>query len=95
MLPFPFHFLDSNHAMNVRPLNYDWAEFYAYAEDLSLYAHSPQRMLRRFTANRGLMTKGMNFVPRPFLGPREVSGKDPPDAGRAAGGARLLRRRDR
>ena len=28
VLPFPFQFLDSNHAMNVRPLNYGWAEIH-------------------------------------------------------------------
>jgi hypothetical protein len=75
VLPFPFHFLDSNHAMNVRPLNYDWAEFYTYAEDLSLYAHSPQRLLRRFTANRGLMTKGMNLFRAHSSGRAKYQGK--------------------
>jgi hypothetical protein len=62
VLPFPFHFLDSNHAMNVRPLNYDWAEFYAHAEDLTTYAHAPERLWGRFKANRGLTTKAMNFT---------------------------------
>ncbi len=28
VLPFPFHFLNNNHAMNVRPKNYSWPEFY-------------------------------------------------------------------
>ncbi len=44
MLPFPHHFLDSNHAMNVRPLHYEWAEFYGHAEDLTLYAFSRERL---------------------------------------------------
>ena len=28
VLPTPFHFLDNNRAMNVRPKNYSWAELY-------------------------------------------------------------------
>jgi hypothetical protein len=60
--PFPFHFLDSNHAMNVQPLNYAWDEFYARAEDLTRYAHAPARLLRRFTANDGWSTRIMNLV---------------------------------
>jgi hypothetical protein len=62
VLPFPFHFLDSNHAMNVRPLNYDWAEFYGHAVDLTEYAFSRPRMWRRFNANRGVTTKAMNLM---------------------------------
>jgi len=60
--PFPFHFLDSNHAMNVQPLNYSWEEFYARAEDLTRYAHSPMRLMKRFAANEGLSTRMMNLV---------------------------------
>src|SRR3546814_358547 len=44
VLPFPFHFLDSNHAMNVRPLNYEWREFYDHAVDLTRYALSGARV---------------------------------------------------
>ena len=35
VLPFPFHFLNNNHAMNVRPKNYSWPEFYDHVMDLS------------------------------------------------------------
>ncbi|HEY4162802.1 MAG TPA: hypothetical protein VGM59_07020 [Dongiaceae bacterium] len=62
VLPFPFHFLDGNHAMNVRPLNYEWSEFYARAADLTLYAFSPLRNYRRWRANSGLGTKALNLV---------------------------------
>ena len=34
VLGFPFYFLDNNKAMNVRPLNYEWPEFYDYLIDL-------------------------------------------------------------
>jgi hypothetical protein len=57
VLPFPFHFLDSNHAMNVRPLNYAWPEFYDHAVDLTKYALSGARVRRRFLANRGVSTR--------------------------------------
>src|SRR5207244_4508452 len=30
VLPFPFHFLDNNHAMHVKPQNYSWQEFYEH-----------------------------------------------------------------
>ncbi len=60
VLPFPFQFLDSNRAMNVRPANYGWKEFYDLAVDVTRYALSPRRMLRRFHANRGVTTKVLN-----------------------------------
>lgn len=62
VLPFPFHFLDSNHAMNVRPLNYAWPEFYDHAVDLTRYALSGARVRRRFLANRGIGTRFLNGV---------------------------------
>ena len=62
MLPFPFFFLDSNHAMNVRPLNYTWPEFYDHAVDLTRYALSGARVRRRFLANRGVNTRFLNGV---------------------------------
>ncbi len=62
VLPFPFHFLDSNHAMNVRPLNYGWTEFYDRAVDLTRYALTGARVRRRFWANRGVTTRLLNGV---------------------------------
>ncbi|MDQ7247336.1 B12-binding domain-containing radical SAM protein [Dongia sedimenti] len=75
VLPFPHHFLDSNHAMNVRPLHYDWAEFYDHAEDLTLYAHSRERLWRRFVANRGFTTKAMNLMRASSSGRAKYQGK--------------------
>src|SRR5690348_7348239 len=40
ILPFPFNFLNNNHAMNVRPANYGWVEFYDRLVDLSRYSFS-------------------------------------------------------
>jgi hypothetical protein len=62
VLPFPFFFLDSNHAMNVRPLNYGWPEFYDHAVDLTRHALSGARVRRRFVANRGISTRFLNGV---------------------------------
>jgi hypothetical protein len=75
VLPFPHHFLDSNHAMNVRPLNYDWFEFYGLAEDLTLYAHSRQQMWRRFNANSGITAKAMNYVRAASSGRAKFQGR--------------------
>jgi len=62
VLPFPFHFLDSTHAMNVRPLNYTWPEFYDHAVDLTRYALSGARVHRRFWSNRGIGTRVFNAM---------------------------------
>ena len=43
VLPFPFHFLDNNHAMNVKPKNYSWREFYDHVIDLT----APHLLLAR------------------------------------------------
>jgi hypothetical protein len=47
VLPFPFHFLNNNHAMNVRPKNYDWTEFYDRVIDLTEYSFSPRMIYHR------------------------------------------------
>jgi hypothetical protein len=60
--PFPFTFLDSNHAMNVQPLNYTWPAFYERAVDLAAHALSRRGIWRRFRANRGVTTKALNVV---------------------------------
>ena len=40
VLPFPFHFLNNNQAMNVRPRNYSWRAFYDHVIDLTRYSFS-------------------------------------------------------
>ncbi len=40
VLPFPFHFLNNNHAMNVKPKNYSWPEFYELVTYLTKYTFS-------------------------------------------------------
>jgi hypothetical protein len=62
VIPFPFHFLDNNHAMNVRPLNYEWTEFYDHLIDLTRYSFSWPTMAKRFLANRGALPRWLNVV---------------------------------
>lgn len=62
VLPFPFHFLNNNHAMNVRPRNYSWFNFYDHVIDLTAYSFSWKAIGRRFRATRGLTARGMNVV---------------------------------
>ncbi len=62
VLPFPFHFLNNNQAMNVRPKNYEWGEFYDYVIDLSKYSFSWRSIARRARANRRGFTTWMNIV---------------------------------
>ena len=62
VLPFPFHFLNNNHAMNVRPLNYTWPEFYDGVIDVTRHTFSEKAIWNRFHANRGVVPKWMNVV---------------------------------
>ena len=62
VLPFPFHFLNNNQAMNVRPRNYSWREFYDHVIDLTSYSFSWRAIARRFLGTRGLTAQGMNVM---------------------------------
>ena len=62
ILGFPFYFLDNNKSMNVRPMNYEWREFYDHLIDLMQYSFSPRAVYRRFRATRGGLSKFMNLV---------------------------------
>jgi hypothetical protein len=59
---FPFHLLNNNHAMNVRPRNYEWREFYDHVVDLTKYSFSRRAIARRFFANRETIPRWMNVV---------------------------------
>ena len=62
VLPFPFHFLNNNQAMNVRPRNYSWGPFYDHVIDLTRYSFDPRRIVRRFRATQGVTSRWLNFV---------------------------------
>jgi hypothetical protein len=62
VLPFPFHFLNNNHAMNVRPKNYSWPEFYDGLVDVTSYSFSWKAIARRIPATATAIPKWMNVV---------------------------------
>jgi hypothetical protein len=62
VLPFPFHFLNNNQAINVTPRNYSWRDFYDRVIDLTAYSFSWAAIGRRFGSTRGLTSRGMNLV---------------------------------
>lgn len=62
VLPFPFHFLDNNRAMNVRPKNYAWAELYDRIIGLRKHSFSWSSIRRRLAANDGLLVRSLNLV---------------------------------
>ena len=62
VLPFPFSFLDNHSAMNVRPRNYAWPEFYDHVIDLTRHTFSARAIARRFRALRGALPRWMNVL---------------------------------
>jgi hypothetical protein len=62
VLPFPFHFLNNHLAMNLKPKNYEWVDFYDKVIDLTEYTFSKKAIYRRFLANRSFTAKWMNFM---------------------------------
>jgi len=62
VLPFPFHTLNNNQAMNVRPRNYSWRDFYDHIIDVTRYSFSRRAIYRRFGATQGVTSRWMNLV---------------------------------
>lgn len=62
VLPFPFDFLDNNHAMNVKPKNYSWRGFYDHVISLTRYTFSWRAIVNRFRASRMMIPRWMNVV---------------------------------
>jgi hypothetical protein len=62
VLPFPFHFLNNHQAMNVRPKNYHWTEFYEHVIDLTKYTFSWRSIRRRFAAQGSNIPGWMNVL---------------------------------
>src|SRR5260221_9449719 len=62
VLPFPFHFLNNHLAMNVKPRNYDWVDFYDKVIDLTEYTFSPRAIYRRAVATRNQTARWMNVM---------------------------------
>jgi hypothetical protein len=74
LLPVPFHVLDAQMGMNVKPKNYSWPEFIHYLIDLTEHTFSKRAIFRRFKANqswwrwlnviRGVTTQGIGRTKR-------------------------------
>ncbi|MBI5857085.1 MAG: radical SAM protein [Sphingobacteriales bacterium] len=62
VLPFPFYFLNNHLAMNLKPKNYSWPDFYDKVIDLTEYSFSAKSIYRRFMSNTGFTSKWMNFM---------------------------------
>src|SRR5690349_1563931 len=62
VLGFPFHFLNNNHAMNVKPKNYAWREFYDHVIDLTRYSFSWRAIWNRYRAIDETIPRWMNVV---------------------------------
>jgi hypothetical protein len=62
VLAFPHHFLNNHHAMNVRPKNYSWPEFYDHVIDVARHTFSWPNIARRFGATRAAIPRWMNVV---------------------------------
>lgn len=62
VLPFPFHFLNNNHAMNVKPKNYSWPDFYEHVIDLTGYTFSWRSIFKRYRAIKATIPRWMNVV---------------------------------
>jgi hypothetical protein len=62
VLPFPFHVINNNHSMNIRPKHYAWTEFYDRVVDLTRYSFSWRAIGRRFAATRTRIPKWMNVL---------------------------------
>ncbi len=62
VLPFPFHFLNNNQAMNVRPKHYAWPDFYDRVIDLTKYSFSWRAIYRRARATQRGFATWMNVI---------------------------------
>jgi hypothetical protein len=62
VLPFPFHFLNNHLAMNVKPQNYEWVDFYDKVIDLTAYTFSPKAIYRRWQHGPSSNARWMNLM---------------------------------
>ncbi|RMF60331.1 MAG: radical SAM protein [Calditrichaeota bacterium] len=62
VLPVPFHFLNTQHAMNVKPKNYTWSEFFGYMVDLNRYTFSWRAVRNRYKAIRPSLWRWLNVL---------------------------------
>jgi hypothetical protein len=62
ILPFPFHFLNTQQAMNVKPKNYSWPEFYEHLIDVTKHTFSVRAIINRFRVIKPVLWRCMNVL---------------------------------
>lgn len=62
VIPFPFHFLNNNHAMNVRPKHYVWPDFYDQVVDVSKHSFSRHAIINRYRVIKDTIPRWLNVV---------------------------------
>ncbi len=62
VVPFPFHFMNNNHVMNVKPKNYTLPEFFRNLIDVTSHSFSWRMIARRFGAVSGTIPRWMNVL---------------------------------
>lgn len=62
VIPFPFHFLNNNGAMNIQPKNYSWTRFYEHVIDLTRYSFSKRSIYRRAAVTDVLIPRWLNVI---------------------------------
>jgi len=62
VLPTPFHFLDNNKAMNVRPKNYSWQSLYDNVIRVRKHSFSVRAVTRRLRANQSGLPRWLNAI---------------------------------
>jgi len=62
VIPFPFHFLNNSHAMNVKPKHFSWTQFYDHLIDLAEHSFSWGSIFNRFRASTSKIPRWLNFI---------------------------------
>lgn len=62
VLAFPFHFLNNHLAMNLKPKNYEWIDFYDKVINLTEYSFSKKAIYKRFAATTDTTSRWMNVM---------------------------------
>jgi hypothetical protein len=62
VLSFPFHVLNTQQAMNVKPSNYSWPEFYQHLIDVTKYTFSRRAIINRFRVIKPILLSCMNVL---------------------------------
>jgi len=72
MIPAPFHLMNNDKIMNVKPLNYEWPDFFRKLLGLFEHTFTPKAVLNRFVSNKGIPIKMMNFFRANTQGKRHI-----------------------